>query len=219
MEENDGLIREVNEAMRQEKLQHFFSHFGRYIVAASAAIILATLGYVMWQNHISSRYEAATLEFYQAVKQEDAGKSYAAREAFEVISNGSDTSLAMLAKLWLVKLKYEAEKPEEAATMAANLLKETASFAAWPQYRDWLTLYLPASESTTINNTYRLTNIERLAISHIKEGKKDEAAIIYRAIAEDNATPPSMRERASLILETYLREAVVASKTPDATVK
>ena len=43
MNDQDNLIREVNEAMRQEKLQRFLSHFGNYIGATSAAIIVITL--------------------------------------------------------------------------------------------------------------------------------------------------------------------------------
>jgi hypothetical protein len=214
MDENDGLIREVNDAMRQEKMQHFFADFGRYIVLASAAIILCTLGYVGWQTRITSQHEAATLAFYRAIKQVEEGKSFAAREAFEATSVGDDTSIAMLAKLWLVKLKHQGGKPEEASSMAQKILKDTTRFSAWAPYRDWLTLYLPANADAKEGATYRLTHMERLACAKIREGDTAEGARLYRAIAEDSATPQTMRERAELILHSYLKDKDVAVKKP-----
>lgn len=205
MDEQEGLIREVNEAMRQEKLQRALTYFGRYIVLGSVAIVLATLGYVGWQSHVHSRYEAGTEKLYLAIKQLEGGKAFQAREAFETIAKEEDAELAMLAKLWLVKLKAQAGKPDEAADMARSILKETEGKKSFASYRDWVTLYLSPSEDYT-QNTFRVTNMERLAMAHMKAGKRAEAATILQRIAEDNATPNTMRERATLILATTLRD-------------
>jgi hypothetical protein len=214
MDEQEGLIREVNEAMRQEKLQRLLTYFGRYIVAGSVAIVLATLGYVAWQSHKNAGYEAGTQQLYFAVKQLEGGKAFQAREAFEEIATNSDAELAMLAKLWLVKLKAQAGKPDEAAEMARAILKETEGKYAFAPYRDWLMLYLPPSEEQT-HNIFRMTNLERLAMVYLKDGKKTEAASVLRRIVEDNATPNTMRERATLILATTLKE--VAPSVPEIT--
>ncbi len=203
MNEQDGLIREINEAVNQERLQHFLVHFGRYIGATSAAIILATLAYVWWQTHVQAGYAEGTRRFYHAVKQVEDGKAYEARESFERLASGSDAKLAMLARMWLVKLKYQGGKKEEVSAMVQSLLKETEGREDLKPYHDWLTLYVPGTEEK--DNTYRLTNMERLAVADMREGKTEESARIYREIADNNATPATMRERATLILSTTLK--------------
>jgi hypothetical protein len=208
MDEQEGLIREVNEAMRQEKLQRFLTYFGRYIVLGSVAIVLATLAYVGWQSHVNAGYEASTEKFYYAIKQIEAGKAFQAREAFEEIAEGDDAELAMLAKLWLVKLKAQAGKPDEAAEMVRGILKETEGKKSFDSYRDWLTLYLPPSEAPA-DNIFRITNLERLAMVSLKDGKQAEAAALLQRIVDDTATPATMRERATLILSTSLKNVVV----------
>lgn len=206
MAEDDGLIREVNEAVRQEKWQRLWQGISRYVITVSVLIILATISYVLWERSVNARYEETTANLYQAVKLVEDGKSYKAREAFEALSTNSDESLAMLAKMWLVKLKYQAGKPSEASDIAASFSKNEKIDKV---YSEWIQLYEPTdlnTDTATITTAFRHTKLERQAIAHLKAKDDAKAAAIYHTLSNDSATPPSMRERSQFILSTYLAD-------------
>ncbi len=201
---DDGLIREVDEAMRRDRVQGFFNHFGRYIVAITLLILVTTVAVVSWQSSMESAREARTLQLYEAIRMVEEGKSYQARELFETLADSETDNVTMLADLWQIKLKHMAGKPEEAEAMAREAHERYGS--AIP-YADWLTLYLAAEDTASMNNVFRLTNMERRAVAHLEKNELTEAAALYDVIAQDSETPPTMTERATLLLTTRLKSA------------
>ncbi len=207
MAEEDSLIREVNEAVRQERWQTLWKNTGRYVIAASGIIVVATIGYVIWQNSTEARHEDTTAKLHAAITLVEEGKSFQAREQLEALSQSSDTSLAMLADVWLVKLKHQAGKTEEAATMAKALAEKSGYDAV---YRDLAVFYTDNVEETP-TGAFRHSAIEKQAVAALKTQDLKLAASHYHTLANDNDTPPSMRSRAQFLLQTKL--AVYEPKT------
>ncbi len=215
MQDDLGFLREVDASTRQEYIKQFFRNFGRYIVTFTAIIVIATVGYVVWQENLTKQREDATLLLYQAIDLVQAGDSYRAREAFETIAQTDDASIAILANMWLVKLKDIAGKPEEAASMAKSLHEQYRGDDTIFPYTDWLTLYAPVSDTEAYaGSAYALVNKERRAIAHIEKQELAEAVSLYQEIARDTNTLPSMRERANTLLSTYLQHVTKPDAVP-----
>lgn len=200
MTEDDGLIREVNEAVRQEQWQQLWRALSKYVIAASGVILLLTIAYVLWQRSVQATHEADTAALYKAIQLVRDGNSYQAREQFEVLAAGKDTAQSTLAKIWLVKLKYQAGKKDEAAAMATKLSQDAPKV-----YRDWALLYAQSGAEQK-NEAFRHSSQENRAVLLMKAGDLAEAATIYRMLAEDSETPPTMRTRAQFLLDTYLKQ-------------
>jgi hypothetical protein len=147
----------------------------------------------------------------------DEGKSYEAREAFEVISQNEDPPIALMAHMWLIKLKHMAGKEEEAANMAKKVRETFASHSEFSAYLDWLSLYEPFSDDTTSSSdsVFRMSLLETQAVKHLKAKELKQAAVLYQTIADDSHTPATMRERADLLLSTILRP-FIPKQSPNA---
>jgi hypothetical protein len=204
MNDSDGLIREINDAVRQEKWQGFMQHFGHYIIIITVLIIGSTTGYVLWKGSIEEAHQEATQKLYHAIELVEGGEAYKARSAFDTLSKGQEREVGMLANLWRVKLKHVSGNHAQASEMAASLQDELRKKEAFAVYSDYLTLYQPVPEEEQLTGTFRLTNMERLAASHLKEKQLEEATALYQRIANDNDAPQSMRNRARMMLDDYL---------------
>jgi hypothetical protein len=210
-EPTDGLIREIDEALRQEKLQQFFRLFGRYIIILSAVILLATGGYVWWKSHIRSSYEQQTTKLHDAIFLVEEGKSYRARSMFNELAKNSEDSIALLAGLWQVKLKYMAGKKEEAAEIAQNLEKKYGSNDEYAFYTDWLKMH---TDPEAKNTTYHLSTQEMKAISLIQEKNYQEASVLLQQMLNAADMPDTMRDRTKKLLSYSKRFIEATSETP-----
>ena len=60
--QSDEFIREVDEAVRQDRWLTLWKHYGNYVVAAAAVVVIVVAGGVGWQAwQESQRQEVAAL--------------------------------------------------------------------------------------------------------------------------------------------------------------
>jgi hypothetical protein len=67
-QQDDGLLREVEEELRRERLEKIWKDYGTYILGAAAAIVVGVLGFKYWESHqlaaaqdSGARYEDALI--------------------------------------------------------------------------------------------------------------------------------------------------------------
>ncbi len=208
MSEDEGIFREVDEAVRNEKFQQLWDAVGKYVIWLTGAVIILTIVYVLWNNHVESKQEDMTFALYEAVKLAEKGNNAQALKIIEELSESGSVPFETLSKIWLVKLKYNMGDEKTARELAEDFSKDSTM----PKpYREWFHIYLSgntiADEKTSGNSFYRFTEMEQRALQLIKDNKLQEAASIYSRIANDAEAPPTMRQRASTILQNYLPES------------
>ena len=54
-QQDDGLLREVEEELRRERLEKIWKQYGTYFIAAAGVIVLGVLGFKYWENHAPYR--------------------------------------------------------------------------------------------------------------------------------------------------------------------
>jgi hypothetical protein len=214
MSEDDGIYREVDEAVRHDKLQALWGKIGSYVVWLTVGVIALTIAYVAWTHYLDAKKEKMTLSFYDAVDLVKDGNVEQARALFQTLSTSGNASFEALSKIWLIKLHQKDGDPESVRELALEFSKDTNM----PKhYREWFHIYLNGNhhkgDLASDSSFYRFTEMEQQALFFIKENKLAEAAQIYHEIANQADVPPSMRQRAEMILKDFL------PALPDSTTK
>lgn len=205
--EQNVLLREVDEAFRQDQLAGFLSRYGLLIGALVLAALLAFGGWLWWHEHRESMRETTSEEIVKASDQLEAGNLDTADKAFAAIEADAEKGAAVVAKLSRAGIAFE--KGQAAA--AAKLYAEVAADGSAPQpYRDFATIreisinyekMKPAEVEkrlkplATPGTPFFGSAGELLGAAYLDQGKNSLAGPLFAAIAKDKDVPASLRSR------------------------
>ena len=208
----DEFIREVDEAVRQDRWMRLWKRYGTYFVGAAVAIVLGTGAGVAWRSWQESqrqdearRYAAAE----QLLRQDQASEAAA---AFRALAADADSGYGVVARLRAVEA--EAAAGESAAALATlDTLAESG--AARPVYRqlgDLLTLQREldrADAGALEGRVARLTGpeapwrhsaLELEALAQLRTGDIEGARRTLDILLADPRTPANLSRRAAELL-------------------
>ncbi len=225
VDRTDTFLREVDEELRREQFAKLWQRYGMFIVGAAAMLLASIGGYKYWESRRIAGIEAAGARFEAATQLIAAGKPDEALKQFDDIAKGGAPGYRTLARLQVANARIKAGKPDEALAMFDVLAKDTA---VEPLLRDYAALQaamlrLDTADWTEMEN--RLTPLmvdsspwramarEALGLAAYKAGKADEARKLFEQTLGDRLTPPSVSERAMLML-ALLTDAEAAKGDP-----
>jgi len=206
--QQDVLLREVDEAVRQDEAARFARRYGRGLLAAAVVGLLAFGGWLFWQDHREGRLEEGSEAFVTALDQLQAGNLDTANSEFGAIAE--DGTPAAEAGARLIRAGIAAQKGD--AEQAANLYMALADDDDAPQaYRDLAAIRGVAARYdetqpravidrlkplATPGNPWFASAAELVAMAYLQQGKRDLAGPLFAAIAKDDEAPQSIRSRA-----------------------
>ena len=97
--EQDVLLREVDEAVRQDEAAEFAKRHGKTIVGAVIVGLAAFGGWLWWQDHREGQLEKGSENLIQALDKVDAGNAKAANAALDPIAQDGTPAVAASAKI------------------------------------------------------------------------------------------------------------------------
>jgi hypothetical protein len=202
------IFREIDEELRRDNFLKLWSRYGRYIIGAAVFVLVVAGGIVAWRDHQLSERRAQSARYASALSLARDGKEADAVKVFAEIAHEGN-GYAILAVF------------EEAALLAKSGDREAAA-AAYdriaakgeldPTFRDLAVLLsvvqrMPeADPQTTIDrltpltasgNAWRPSALELTALARLKSGDKSGALNLFKSLADDAATPQSLRARAA----------------------
>jgi hypothetical protein len=206
--EQDVLLREVDEAVRQDEATEFFRQYGKAIAGLVIVGLAAFGGWLWWKDHREEQRERVSEQYVQALDQIDAGDRVKATAALEPIAQKGTPAAAagatmlqaglMIAKgdnaraaTMLFKLANDKDAPQEFRNLAA-IRGVSASFDTMKP-EDVIARLKPLAKP---GNPWFGSAGELLAAAYLKQGKKDLAGPLFAAIAKDETVPRSLRSRA-----------------------
>ncbi len=204
------LAREIKEDLEREKIQNIIKRYGVYVAGLVTFVLLFVIISNVYKSYKESNiYDQAAI-YSKAVDSMQAGKLDEAINNFNAIIDADVGGYSTLASLNLASIQLTSkdyQKAEEelkqldTLTSTDNFLKQAIAVntLAYVQIlngnSDQAISTLQAINSEN-NPDLKALAEERIALIHLEKGEGDKAIEVYKSIAENLATPPSIRVRA-----------------------
>ncbi|MFM5915976.1 MAG: tetratricopeptide repeat protein [Novosphingobium sp.] len=205
--QQDGFLREVDEALREEQLVDAFRRYAKPVGAALAVGLLALAGYLFWDNSVKDEAALRSEKAMIALDKVQAGQLDAAAKDFEALAKDGPDAMRTLALMNLAAIASEQGKVDEAAKRFTAIAADTK---APKLYRDLATVREVTLRYDTMKpdeviaklkpiavpgNAYFGSAGELLAMAYLDGGKPDQAGALFAQIGQDKNVPQSVRVR------------------------
>lgn len=226
VDQRDALAREVDEELRREQLMKLWEKYGIFVIGVVVLIILGIGGYKFVEARRIASQQTAGTEFSLAVR--EAAKPDAKPETLaqiEKIASSGPEGYAVLARLRLATADKAAGKTAEALAKYDAIAKDRRADPILADYArleaamltleggNWTEIQNRLTPLTVDSNAWRFSAREALGVAAMKAGKTTEARQEFEKLMSDRNVPPSIGERARLMM-MMLTEAEIAKQAP-----
>jgi hypothetical protein len=220
--DSDGFIREVDEAVRQDRWMQLWKRYGTYLVGAALAVVLGTGAGVAWRNWQESQRQAEAQRYAAAEALLSQDRAREAAVAFRALAEDADGGYRVIARLRAAGAEAAAG---ESAAAAATLGDLAGSAAAEPVYRqlgDLLTLQRDFDHAdagslagrvaglTGPDAPWRHSALELEALAQLRAGDITGARRTLDTLLADPRTPANLSRRAAELMASIGGPAVRA---------
>lgn len=207
-----GLLREIDEEIRQEKYAKLWKQYGKVIIAAAFALVFGVAGFKGWQVYDLQQRTEDGEKFAAALALTDAKQTGQALEALSRLARDGGSGYALLARFRTAALLTEESRRQEAATAYLALADDSGIDVI---YRDmavvlWALNQLDNGDAAGLNsrlapltaddNPWRHSAKELTAVLALRDGDTDKAGELLRGLSSDATAPPGIRGRAAEML-------------------
>lgn len=220
--QNETLIREVDDAVRQDDLANFGKRYGLLVAGLIVLGLVIFGGWLVWQNRQHQQAEETGENYARALASASSGKIDEA--TLSTIANSGQSGYAASARLVQAAAKIDKKDLKG----AIGDYKALAADAALPQpYRDLALVRQTALEFDTLapqavidrlkplaekGNPWFGSAGEMTAIAYMKMGKRDVAGALFAEIAKADGVPRTIQTRAVQMASLMGVDAQIAAK-------
>lgn len=221
---DDSFIKEVNDELRQDQFKSLWQRYGILVAALVFAIIAGTAGYEGWKWWRDSKASASGDQFLNALNLARDGKAdeaVAALAELEKTGFGSYPVLARMRAATVLAVKGDDKAATDAFdaiaadTSVDAAIRDIAALRAAMLAVDFGTYEDVAKRAEPLaadGNAMRHSAREALGLAAYKAGKLKEAQGFFQSIADDQASPRNIAERANLMLSVIAGTGKVPPK-------
>ncbi|MCP9223733.1 tetratricopeptide repeat protein [Erythrobacter sp. LQ02-29] len=205
--QGDALMREVDDAVRQDQYANFGKRYGIPLIAAIVIGLVAFGGYLFWQHRQSVDREHNSEQMTLALDQLQAGNLDTAAKNLDPLVTEEGAGPASVGRMLQAGIAAEQNDPAK----AAKLFDQIADNADAPQaMRDLATIRSVAVQFDTLQpgtviarlkplavpgNAFFGSAGEMLAMAYLQQGNRAEAGKLFARISKDKEVPDSLRSR------------------------
>ena len=233
--EQEMLMREVDDAVRQDQAANFAKSYGKPLIAALVLGLVAFGGYLWWDSSQEAKMEQSSEDLVAAIDELNAGNLKAADGELAPLAADGGPAAAAAARL----LQGGIASQEGRTTDAVKLFDQVAADGNTPQpMRDLATIRSVAVQFDTMDPATVISRLgplavegnpwfgsagELVAMAYLEQGKEKEAGPLLAKIATDEDVPQTIRARtrqlAGLLGYDAVEdvEATLAEVAPDGT--
>jgi hypothetical protein len=205
--QDDVLLREVDDAVRQDQYAEAAAKYGKPILVAVVLALVLFGGYLVWHGRQNAAHETDSETLVASLDQIERGNLAGGSTALDpLIADGGDAQQAA-AQLLKAGIAIEQSKPAEAAKLydavaadgsAPRALRDLATIRAVTTRYDSMK---PADVVAKLKplavpgNPWFGSAGEIVAMAYLDQGKNAEAGALFAAISKDKNTSDSMKSR------------------------
>jgi hypothetical protein len=226
VDQRDSLAREIDEELRREQLQKLWERYGIHIIAAFALVIAGIGGYKFYEQRRAQAAQAAGARMSLAARDVQQNKKAEAQKALDEIAANGPGGYAVLARLRLAAAEREAGQTTQAAAKFEAIAKESGVDPLLADYAQlqaamlrldsasWTDMQNRLTPLTADGNAWRFSARELLGLAAYKAGKTEEARKEFQRLLGDRNSPPSISERARVMLAMLTEAELGKGATP-----
>jgi hypothetical protein len=206
--QQDGFLREVDEALREEQFVDSLRRYGRPLALAIGVGLVALAGYLWWDSSNKAAAADQSERLTLSIDRLEAGAADAAVRDLEPLAKEGSAGSRAAAALTLAAIAQQQGKGEDAAKRYAAI----AADSAMPQaYRDLAAIREVAIRFDAMKPDAVVARLKPLAVpgkpffgsagelvamAYLAQGKTDQAGALFAQIGKDEAVTDSLRARA-----------------------
>ncbi len=225
-DDNDSLLREVEEELRREQMHKIWQRYNGLILGAAALIVLAVAGYKYLETRRISSAESGGAEFAAAENLSDDKKKDEAEKAFKAIADSGPAGYAALAKLHLAGAQVKDGKIVDAVATYDSLAKQAGADDLLKSFAQLQAASLRMADADYAEIQNRLTPLagddapfgksarELLGIAAYKAKKYDEARKYLEPLLTDPNASDAIQDRVKIIMAGIAAAEVAANTVP-----
>ena len=207
-EYNETFLREVDENLRRDRLRDFGKKYGGWLAGAVALFLIASGGFIWWQQHKVQRSEQQAEQLAEVFKNIGSGTTGDAPKKLDEMSDSGTKAVRATAMFTRAALALQ----QNDTKLAIAKYREIAEDSSLPQpYRDAALLRQTALEFDALQPQQVISRLQPLAkpgapwfgsagemtaLALIKQDQPAQAAQLFAAIAKDKSVPGPIRARA-----------------------
>lgn len=205
---DEAFLREVDDAVRASDITNFWQRYGRWLLVAVVAGLLAFGGYIIYRNQQQAKADLQSEEFVDAMDKLRAGQEKEARAKLATLAKADQPGYRAMAQLVEANLLGEDGQTRQAIAIYARV----AGDSSLPQtFRDLALVRQTSAEFDTLAPQAVVDRLKPLAtpghawfgsageltaLAYIKMGKENLAGPIFAQIAKQDGLPQTLRSRA-----------------------
>lgn len=218
---DDVLMREVDEAVRQDEFSDVMDKYGKPGLAVVVLGLAAFAGYLFWDGQREETQEQQSETLVSALDQIEAGNLETGTTTLQTVvdegSGGAKASALMLQ----AGIALEEGRAEEAAKIFAqvaadgdtpDVLRDLATvreIASTFDSREPAEVIERLSPMAVPEHAYFGSAGEMVAMAYLEQGKQREAGTLFAEIAKNEDVPETLRSRARRLAGLYGVDAIV----------
>jgi hypothetical protein len=203
----DVLLREVDDAVRQDQYADFGRRYGKPLIGALVLGLAAFGGYLYWDHRQEAAMEKQSETLVSALDRLQAGDLAGASSQLDPLIAEGDGGAATQAALLKAGIAMEQGRNAEAAELYAGIAADGDA----PQLmRDLATIRQVAATFDSLQPAEVISRLEPMAVpgkpffgsagemvamAYLEQGKNREAGALFASIAKDETQPEALRSR------------------------
>jgi hypothetical protein len=220
----DTFLREVDENLRRDQLRDFFKANAPWLIAAVVLFLVASGGFIWWNQHKLQRSQADVEQLAQIYKDIGSGDLTRTPQQLDELSNSGSKAVRASAEFTRAAVALQQGNVQSAAAAYKTIAADDGLPAP---YRDAALVRETAIEFDQLQPQEVIARLEPLAkrgepwfgsagemtaLALLKQGRRHEAGQLFTAIAKDPSAPDGIRARAMEVAGSLGVEAGAATQ-------
>ena len=214
------LLREVDDAVRQDQLSSFATNYGKPLIAAIVLGLAGFAGYLVWDGQQEAAKERDSEALVAALDQIEAGNLGTGSAALEPLIADGNPGARTAARMLKAGIELEQGNAKEAGELFAAVAADENAPQAM---RDIATIRFVATTYDTMKPADVIARLQPLAVpgkpffgsagelvamAYLDLNKTREAGAMFASIAKDESVPDGLRSRSRQMAGLYGVDAI-----------
>jgi len=208
----DSFLREVDEAVRQERYKKLWDQYGVYALGLAALIVAGVAAYKGWAYWQERQAQAAGAKFSEALTMLDGADTTKAKDVLALLAEEGPPGYRVLARFQLAAAEAKAGDIDKAVADYDALASDSSvdeivrghatlqAAALRLDKTDYAEMERRLKDLAEGDSAWRFSARELLGLSAYRLNDMREAEKQFGALVGDQGTPPNLRERADMML-------------------